>query len=171
MSRQVSNNCLMQNNASSQSTPPIADCSEGSVRLVGGLNSLEGRVEVCYSGVWGTVCSVGWGTPDSAVVCRQLGYSPICKRLTSESLIHILSFVLYTHHIILFFFNHTIVPTVLRPPTIPVGSGAIFLDNVMCTGLERRLFDCPHSGFETNGCSHSQDIGVQCSSQGMHVHS
>ena len=43
--------------------------------MAGSHNSLEGRVEVCYSGVWGTVCSDLWGRGDAAVVCRQLGYS------------------------------------------------------------------------------------------------
>ena len=156
MSRQVS--CLvliMLNNAFSPLS--IADCSEGSVRLVGGQNSLEGRVEVCYSGVWGTVCGTGWGTPDSAVVCRQLGYSPLSKYLISA----IIALIEQNLRI-----SFVIAPTFLRPPTIPAGSGVIFLNNVACTGLERRVFDCPHSGFETNSCLHSQDIGVQCSSQG-----
>lgn len=32
-------------------------------------------MEVCYDGVWSTVCSRGWSSGDAAVVCRQLGYS------------------------------------------------------------------------------------------------
>ena len=52
-----------------------SDCEEGDIRLVGDTNSMEGRIEVCYSGVWGTVCNDLWGSADAAVACRQLGYS------------------------------------------------------------------------------------------------
>ena len=49
-----------------------SDCSDGDIRLANGRHSLEGRVEVCYGGVWGTVCSNGWGQADANVVCQQL---------------------------------------------------------------------------------------------------
>ena len=62
----------------------MADCEDGDVRLVGGSTQYEGRVEVCINQVWGTVCSSKyysrwsynyyWRTPDSNVVCRQLGH-------------------------------------------------------------------------------------------------
>ena len=60
-------------------------CTSGSIRLVGGTSTSEGRVEVCSStGTWGTVCDDSWDNTDASVACRQLGYA---------------SGMLYYHHI------------------------------------------------------------------------
>ena len=60
-------------------------CDNGDIRLIGGSNELEGRVEVCTNFSWGTVCDDFWGTPDATVVCRQLGFSDMGAIATSLS--------------------------------------------------------------------------------------
>ena len=50
-------------------------CVTNSLRIVGGNNALHGRVEICSSSVWGTVCDDSWDNNDARVVCRQLGYT------------------------------------------------------------------------------------------------
>ena len=45
------------------------------VRLVGGSSYNEGRVEILYNGVWGTICSDGWNVNNGIVTCRSIGFS------------------------------------------------------------------------------------------------
>ena len=59
-----------------------ATCTDGSVRLVGGINELEGNVEVCLNKFWGSVCHSGWNTIDANIACKQLGHQPSGKKTT-----------------------------------------------------------------------------------------
>ena len=53
----------------------LSGCTQGEVRLIGGANNLEGRVEICLNNEWGTVCDEMWDVTDATVVCRQLGFA------------------------------------------------------------------------------------------------
>ena len=47
------------------------------MRLVGGRDTREGRVEICSNGVWGTIFCGSLDGRVATVVCRQLGlYQP-----------------------------------------------------------------------------------------------
>ena len=54
-------------------------CDDGDIRLEDGPSNIEGRVEICYNGVWGTVCDHHWDNRDAIVVCRKLGLNTSCK--------------------------------------------------------------------------------------------
>lgn len=108
------------------------------MRLNGGTNKLEGRVEVLYQGIWGTICDDGWDDIDASVVCTELG-----------------------------FLNGT----ATLPSKFGSGTGSVWLNQVTCLGNESKLSHCVHSGAGIIGnCSHSQDIGVQCSPRGKYMY-
>ena len=46
-----------------------------------------------------------------------------------------------------------------------LGTGAILLDNVGCTGTETRLVNCRSNSLGVHNCGHYEDAGVTC--QGM----
>ncbi|EFJ44898.1 hypothetical protein VOLCADRAFT_64471, partial [Volvox carteri f. nagariensis] len=90
---------------------------------------IQGRLEVLYNGVWGTVCEDGFEDRDANVVCRQLGLSGGRAHWGA-------------------YFGE--------------GSGPIFLSNVGCSGLEKRLQDCANLQWNPKSCSHSEDVSVVC---------
>lgn len=57
------------------STVTDVGCTQGEVRLVGGINIYSGLVEICLNNEWGTVCDEMWDATDVGIVCRQLGFA------------------------------------------------------------------------------------------------
>ena len=55
-------------------------CTEGEIRLVGGADDYEGRIEICHNGIWGTICDDFWSANDGEVACRQLGLDYVATR-------------------------------------------------------------------------------------------
>ncbi|RMB90968.1 hypothetical protein DUI87_32566 [Hirundo rustica rustica] len=94
---------------------------QNQLRLSGGRNPYEGRVEVLAerNGTlrWGTVCSHNWGTVEAMVVCRQLG-------LGFAS--HAFQETWYWHG--------------------DVSADDVVMSGVKCSGTEMSLSHCRHDG-------------------------
>ena len=119
----------------------LSEPSEFTIRLVGGSQPWEGRVELLFQGEWGTICSSYWGKPDGDVACRMLGFSSAYEAIS---------------------------PTGAIPPMpFGEGTGTILLSDFRCTGTEENLADCSHSGWGDHNCYHYQDAGLVCNNPGI----
>ena len=73
-------------------SPPVVTaaepvCTDNEIKLVGGRTQVEGRLELCVSGQWSTVCNQQWSAQNAAVVCRQLQFDPTG---TTSPIFHVL---------------------------------------------------------------------------------
>ena len=71
--------CVSSQDAGVRCQGTASTCREGDIRLQGG--NYQGRVEICYNNIWGTVCDINWQDTQAAVVCKQLGLIPFGKCL------------------------------------------------------------------------------------------
>ncbi|KAI0222989.1 Neurotrypsin, partial [Lamellibrachia satsuma] len=103
------------------------------VRLVGGYNEREGRVEVYHNGVWGTICDDSWDRKDANVVCMMVGFQGEARAYTKS-----------------------------KPFGSAPASRKIWLDGVQCDGNELSIATCRHEGWGVTNCNHEEDAGVSC---------
>uniref|UniRef100_A0A6Q2X3N2 Lysyl oxidase homolog n=1 Tax=Esox lucius TaxID=8010 RepID=A0A6Q2X3N2_ESOLU len=118
--------CSHEEDASVRCNVPAMGFQER-LRLSGGRNPYEGRVEVLAerngSLVWGTVCSDGWSTMEAMVTCRQLGLGFGTLKCDIN------------HSLIVVIFG---ICSVLADPVVMSG--------VRCSGTEISLSHCLHHG-------------------------
>ena len=107
---------------------------------------MEGRVEICYSNTYGTVCDDFWDELDATVVCQRL-FRVDGKYVSTYSST---------------FTIHTYAGIPLKNAAYGPGTVDIFLDNVVCQGNELDLLMCSRSEIGQNDCTHSEDASVQC---------
>ena len=139
------------------------NCREGQIRLVGGVRA--GTVQICLSGLWGTVCDNSWDSRDAGVVCRQVGYPVLGK--TFETLItHTMNIIAcYTRRVMFsYLLQHATGAIPFENAYFGRGTGAVLLDYVSCTGNEQFLANCTNNGvgITSSFCSHYHDAGVHC---------
>ena len=59
--------------------PEGTPCAYGELRLIGGTNELEGRLEVCIDGQFGSICDDFWSVADANTACLQMGFAGVGK--------------------------------------------------------------------------------------------
>ena len=115
---------------------------------------MEGTVEICLNGTWGTIVDDGWGSQEAKVVCRHLGFASACA--SPAKIRDILHFLPVSMYIIVFvdakpFYYHH----------YGTGTGPLQMDNVKCRGTESSLLSCPFD-WDTSEDTHNEDAGVKC---------
>ena len=145
-------------------------CIGGDVRLRGGFDENQGRVEICFNSVWGTVCDDGaWtvegGRPNARVVCQQLGLETECKYPLINLYLYMSSYrqgllgAWCQNHFYSFAAAVSLSGAIFGPGSV---FAPIYLDNVFCIGNESNLLSCRRNPIGVHDCSHSQDVSVDC---------
>jgi hypothetical protein len=132
-------------------------CHDGDVRLVNGSGPHEGRIELCFSERWGTICDYDYSWNIQAnVICQQLGYS--------GAGIIIIVFVLLHSYLMCAIIILCI--TVIDRITFSFGRGSlpVLVKYVYCKGYESNIGECTYSTSGLSDCPHYRRdiVGVHC---------
>ena len=119
-------------------TAYILYIKEMMIRLVGGQDNSEGRLEVKNEEVWGTVCSDGFDRNDANVVCKYLGRPGVEEVYSAADILNIES----------------------------ARDSPIWLSDLECNGQEDNPFHCSQKVMKHHtNCDHNQDVAIKCSSK------
>ena len=121
------------------------NCTETSIRLVDGRTGTEGRVEICYEGVWGSICPNYWKVENAMVACKQLGYATTGKK-GPLYIYNLISTVLYIGATVSRLFGQSVRP--------------VHYSYFTCSGNENKLIDCRH--YVSSSCSYSYHAAIIC---------
>ena len=97
-----------------------------------GISYIQGHVEILHNGEWGTICDDHFDNNDARVICRMVGYS-----------------------------SGQYDGGIYRQTSINKAS-RIWLDDIRCIGTESHIGNCPHNGWGSHNCGHSEDVGIRC---------
>ena len=78
-----------------------SNCTTGEVRLTGGSNQYEGRVQYCVNGVWQSFCDYSWNNYDAYTVCRHLGYQGSNKYINFSHNTKLAFWSMGTHYLLI----------------------------------------------------------------------
>ncbi|MGE0786539.1 MAG: DUF4215 domain-containing protein [Sandaracinaceae bacterium] len=110
---------------------------EGDIRLTGTTFGTFGRLQVFHAGAWGEVCDdlleSGSITPGSRT---RFTYDTLCQQMG---------------------YAYGDLASSYDAPT-----DTFQLDNLLCTGTERRAVDCPHNAFGDENCVGTEAMGLYC---------
>ena len=109
---------------------------EGDVRLVAGPSGMEGRLQIFHTGAWGDVCD------DYLEGSYGEGYTvqTVCQQLGYRDGVYL--------------------------STYPAPANVFILDDVNCSGTERRIDACPHRAWGGHNCVTFEGAGIRCSTYG-----
>ena len=151
-------NCVIKYNylLTAVNTPvdQIASCTLGDLRLMNGTSDLEGRVEVCFGNLWGTICHNSWDNRDAGVICKQLFNSSFGK---IKCITHDISSNSFYINLFCMSGGHALNGSRFGSGDIP-----IVLQHINCKGNETLLANCSTISSTTSPCNDSTVAGVVC---------
>jgi len=122
------------------------DMVEKDIRIVDykGTPTNEGRLEMRYEGIWGTICSQGNNRKSAKVICREVGYADgEWKSPKDQSgLGFCKSFKGYDH--------------------CGAETARLFLAQIKCDREDNKFHECDKILTEPNKCGHDSDAIIRC---------